>query len=178
MNGVYAFQDTTKDGKEYYRKKTAPTLYIFYDAAGNYCHDLYRNNIKLKCAHNSKTWIIGPDFNAPGQTPSTAFDAYIRVPQNQQGDPAPALNRPTLWTVHCDTADDETVGSGSALKTMSLTLQYQPNGCDKEPRPYQYTYPSAWTMVNGNGCGNDVAQQRTEIEQRVRAGRLRIRGNW
>ena len=48
MNGVYAFQGTTTDGKEYYRKKTAPTLYIFYDAAGNYCHDLYRNNIKTE----------------------------------------------------------------------------------------------------------------------------------
>ena len=146
LNGVWAYQENTADGKGYYKHDIGElVVHLFFD------EDADGGGNPSVCNGLENAWLI--DGDKPSTTALQDLDengfcdqaGYIVNP-----DTSGSLTPPTTawWKVSCR-------GKATAMK-----LSFQPVCA---ATAYTYAYPQQWTAVNA-GCGTGIAQQRTEVE--------------
>lgn len=157
LNGVYAYQGDTADGKRYYSHKTGsvyqsvgfPVAYLFFDKDPD-------NGKKPSCgagAIGNNQWHISG--NKPDTTAAQDLDGdndCISFASLLSPDTSGSLAPPACayWAVAC---------SG---ENYGFELAFQPI-CEQTAPDWTYTYPAEWLTVNA-GCGTGIARQRRAVE--------------
>lgn len=158
LNGAWAYEGDTADGKRYYSRAVGsvyasngfPVLYLYFD------RDSDNGQNPVVCGTGAKgnnDWHI--DNNKPSTTAAQDLDGdngcvgfAASIQPDTSGSPTPPAT--TEWGVTC---------SG---QVAFMTLSSQPI-CETPAPDWSYIYPDEWTVVNA-GCGTGIAQQRIEVE--------------
>ena len=159
LNGAWAYEGDTADGKRYYSRAVGsvyasngfPVMYLYFD------RDSDNGQNPAVCGTGAKgnnDWHI--DNNKPSTTAAQDLDGdygcvgfAASIQPDTSGSPTPPAT--TEWGVTC---------SG---QVAFMTLSFDPIACETPAPDWTYTYPDEWTVVNA-GCGTGIARQRTEIE--------------